>query len=373
MTASSRHAGNDPGRHPDPIAKLEIGHPAPQTLRRYGLLLGAVLAGGLLAVAALNVVANPRAEFPTRAYQPLVADSVAWKVDLLDDFGKPDVLVVGSSRSMGWPPQVLANGSGFNFGLFAATPLDLDYVWEHVASSQGVPDVLVIAADPFSLQPPAPHYTSKVEESVEASRVAGHGPAWGTLVLRALRSVALDYVEDSLRVLRYSHVSGYPPSDVQFDADGLRQRPLTDAEVAAGTYDVESHVLEHAHQTLPKVYGLPSRYGEQLPIDGGQLEQWEDLFARVRANGTHVVAIMPPIHPLGVAIMSEEPGFQQFQDAMRDLLVDHCGPLFEAFDYTEVATYGGDTGGFYDSFHTDVANGRLILKATTEGRGRLCP
>lgn len=330
------------------------------------------LAAGILVVAGLNVAVNPRAEFPTQRYEPLTSDSVAIKARLLADFGSPDVLVVGSSRSMTWPPQVLGKGSGFNFGLSAATPLDVDYVWEYVAGRDGAPATLVIAADPFSLQPPSPQYTSKVEESVMAGEIAGNSPSPAHLAGRAVRSLAYDYVADSVRVLRYAHLTGYPESDVRFDADGLRHWPKTDAEVAAGTYDVESEVLQHARQTLPKVYGLPSRYGEQLPLDDGQEARWDALLAKADANGTRVIAIMPPIHPLGLELIADEPGFRQFQQAMRRLLLDHCGPRFEAYDYTEVASYGGDPDGFYDSFHTDVANGQLILQSAALGRGPLC-
>lgn len=363
----------NPAYRPDPLLKLEVSPALKRKALRFFAAVMVLVVVQFAGVVALNVVVNPHAEFPTRVVRPIVQETVGEKVDLLAAFDPdPTVVVIGSSRSMAWPANVIANGTGFNFGISAATIKDLAILWEYVVQQRGAPDLLILNVDPFSLRPPESGYESQVLDSSAAQEVAGRAPSTGAYVERALQSYSWAYARDSLRALQFAYVTGSPVFHRAFEPDGVQHWPLEEAKMAQGAFDVEATVTEDAKARLPKIYATAAVYGHQLPVDDAQVDRLHTLFDRIVANGTRVWAVMGPIHPIGLDYIEDDPGFTQFQGAMTELLLSHCGPLFQAFDYTNITSYGGDPAGFFDSVHPTVENGARLLEAAAAGRGDIC-
>jgi len=122
----------------------------------------ATLAAMAFANAIAAAIVNPRRELIGHRFPALQPNSRAAKLALLDSFsrGHPvDALVLGSSRSMHLPPELLSRLTGrrfFNLAVFSGRPEDFLALYRAVIA-RGVPiRSVVIGVDPDALDPVHP-------------------------------------------------------------------------------------------------------------------------------------------------------------------------------------------------------------------------
>ena len=143
--------GPGAGRGKDGVAKLVLSPAARPAGRSAALALGLVVVQ-LAGVAGANLVANPRGEFPTTYYKPLVGDYGLIKLRLFEAAPSPTWVVIGSSRAVSVPASGLpwSDGPGFNFALPGGRPADYlllaHYLREHAPDVKGV----MLAIDNFA-------------------------------------------------------------------------------------------------------------------------------------------------------------------------------------------------------------------------------
>ncbi|HUR62084.1 MAG TPA: hypothetical protein VM286_06940 [Candidatus Thermoplasmatota archaeon] len=349
---------------PDSVQKLAIPPPEGHPRRTAVLALG--LAATLLgAVLAVNVAIDPRGDFGTGLYRPIVDDVPREKLTLYRAAAPVEGILLGSSRAMPLPPSALAAQPSFNFGILGGSLLDDRLAYDTVVRTQGAPRLLVIALDTFQLMDlPDGRPWSEVTSS-RAAADYGAGSSASHLAGAARDALSAGYLADSLHVLDLTHRTGYPVAANTFTPDGQGLRPLVDPLVANGTYDLRAAFERNWERYLGTIYTT----GSVSPHQAGLLQ---DLVRTALSAGVEVQVVLPPFYHAALERLRPNPVFGSLLDAARDTLRGLCAPGLAVFDYTETEAFGGDAEGFYDGYHVTPANGAAMLVAMQQGRGDLC-
>lgn len=349
----------------DPLPKVTI--PEAHRPLRFVLLTLAVAASLLVATVALNVYVDPRGDFPGQRYTPLVEDVPREKLRLYREASPADAVIVGSSRAMPLPPAPTGMEDAFNFAILGGGLRDDRLAYDLVRREQGPPELLVIVLDSFQLMElPDGRLWSEVLGSRSAPDYLGQPAPLSSYAAPLQDSLSLDYLGDSLRVLRYTHVDGYPEPANAFLPDGQGTRPRVDPAVEAGTYDLQAAFEANWDRFLGNIYT-----DESAPSPG-QVQELQDLVARAQADRAQVWVVLPPFFPPALERLRPIDGFGRLQDAAVEAAAATCNEGVSVFDYTEVEAFAGDPGGFYDGYHVTPANGARLIEAMRAGQGDLC-
>lgn len=297
------------------------------------------------AMLALNLVANPRSEFPTEVVEPLKEDERGMKLRALARMEEaPEVLIVGSSRSWGIDPASFTTrgyGSAYNAGIGSATTFDTLEVYRHVVREQGAPRLLFVAFEDWQLvevhQAPL-----DVDAPTGLADVRGYAPA-------LLRSLHLDYLKDSVRAIRLE-VEGHPPRTWEFLPGGNVVWEREELARAAGATLFEEELERH------RSYGH-EHYGK--PADPARAEALRTLVREARAAGTEVVLVLTPLHPRAYDTLPADVDARIAE--ARALAIEQCAEGARVLDLTDPASYGSDLAGFVDGWHYTAAEGDRIV------------
>ena len=221
----------DPRRQPRVIA------PPDRAARRFcaAVVLWAVTAWA--AVAALNFIVNPYAQYPTQLVPPRVRTSRAQKLQLLNQMQPaPEGLILGSSRVMKLEPDYLQALTGyefFNAGVNYGKPEDalawVRYYQQHVGRA---PRMIILGLDvaAFADDPPVDarllSLPALAEQVPEAVRWRDRGRRWQELLSWQQSRASLQ----SLLLLATGSQPG--AEDESFRADGLLIYHLREQQTA---------------------------------------------------------------------------------------------------------------------------------------------
>jgi hypothetical protein len=350
---------------PDALAKVAL--PDGRGAGRFSGLAVVAAALGCALVVAGNVAVDPRAEFGSPlGLRPLVLpDSAQAKLDLYDALpAKPDTVILGSSRALPLPPASLP-ADAFNFAIAGSGVADSVIVYGFLVRDDPALARVVLSVDVFGFSEAK---QVRIEASPSYERFTGEpqpGPRarWETLP----GTLSSGYTQDTLRVLAYTGVTGYPPVDVALAPDGLWHRPVADRQRALGTYDLEA--------TIAAQYSgedLLAFAGESSPPDPETLDALQALLEDAARRGVQVDVLLPPYHPSALDLVEARAVFHERLGELRSLLLAHCGPTLEVYDYTDGAAIGLDPDEYYDGHHATPANGARILEAMQAREGAQC-
>jgi hypothetical protein len=352
---------------PDALAKVTVAAAEEAPGARPFAVLGVVTCLALLVgVMAFNVAVNPRGDFPGQRFTPLVEDAPREKLRLYEEWGPASTILVGSSRTLPLPPDALAPDA-FNFAIQAGSLLDDRLAYEAVLGRQpSAPAHLFVGLDSFQLIELPDRVWSEVLLSRAAPDYLQRSPS-PTVYLGPLRdTLSSVYTKDSLHVLRLTYLEGYPTPATAFLPNGQGVRPGVDPLLAAGSYDFDAAFEQNWDRFLGAIYG------PDVEAAASQQRALEGLVAEARAKGTQVDLVLLPFHDRALERLADNPVFGELQGAARATMDRLCQDGVRAFDYTDVAAFGGDPDGFYDGYHLTPANGATLLEGVRDGRGDRC-
>lgn len=326
---------------------------------RYAALVAILTLAMLGSAMALNVVVDPRDQFPGHFTTPLRSDPLAEKVAAYDQHGPVDTIVFGSSRSMVLAPE----GSRFNFALSRGRAYDALLLWQMLESRNETPERVILGVDvniiengPFTFNRGSPAFAALEGRRMDVPDYS----------LNAVKSLDMRYEVETAKVLWMTFVSGYPPPISATGVDGVVSYPRFDAERQAGTFDLETVLPGHFDGTVHPHY-TPGSYAD--PRKTVLLDQ---LVAGAAASGARIQVLLPPFHPYALERLQEDPVFEAQQEAALDLGRSWCPLGIELYDFTDVASFGGEPDAFYDNFHFTPETAALVMAALDAHRGDLC-
>lgn len=307
-------------------------------------------------VLALNLVANPRAEFPTRLVTPLVDDSHSEKTVAFRALAQdPKALILGSSRMWTAPPSALGEGA-FNFAVSGGTMREALRAYRFVLGEGANPSLLVVGAEDWMFVP----WSQTDWDPADDPALADVSQYGGDLV----SSYEWAYLRDSWKAVRYEVVEA-PPRHFSVRDDGAVVYERAETEMLAGTFNW-SHEFE---RNLHFARGVHDRFSSPDPE---YLDMLDEFLLLAREHDARVVLVMTPI--LRETIEASSPAtFQLFHDATLRELVARCARDVSVFDFTDYRSFGGDRDDFVDGWHQTARNGGKMLRALDERELDHCP
>jgi hypothetical protein len=332
------------------VAIDDAAQPTGQAKRWTRVFLGTVL-GICFVLATVNLVVNPYGYYFTRVFPPLTWSSRETKLELLRHAAAPEVIVLGSSRTMKVAPVQITELTGkraFNACVDSARVEDWYAMYGYARDGLAIPMKEVV----LGIDIEAFHDHSEPDGRLLAAKdLRQHLPSsmrWKWLEQTA-GLVGYAQTIDSVRSLRLSR-QGYPPPPNHFDADGLahdtvvkRFDPKTDTQIAS----------------------YEGRFAGFTDLDAERRRTFEELLERASHDGVRVRAFVTPLHPLLLERLRKTRDF----DHLHRLLVTYLSsltarfPAFTVTDFTEIEAFGGDPTLFTDGAHTNDENSRRMTAA----------
>jgi hypothetical protein len=330
------------------------------------VVVTAVVLGGVLA---LNVIADPYGSVGTHLLPTVTTSDRTVKADRIEALKQPPQLVVlGSSRSMRYEPSYLEQKTGlrtFNAGVngiggtadaWAMTQF-IHEVWPN-AQPNYLWMVDVESFVPFEVQARTAN-EPRLAKYVGAA-TAGKGPVELAKAIWQNRTTefSLDTAKDSVRLLLYKDKAKNKQSKYQKQilADGvLKQRLWSDKEWSRRF----PNSVERYSQLYKNVYKAPDTASEKY---------FEKTLAFMNEQGATPVIVLTPINPR-LAKVLDPLGRAERHRQIVDFIESLQGQYdFKFLDLTDPSLFGYDKKQWYDGVHMTTVNTRpaidYILKQT---------
>jgi hypothetical protein len=371
-------AGSDDTAAPDEAGPAAAGGPAPRAgLKKrvvpdppeidqskgrrtlwFLLVLVAVALVVMAAVGTLNTLADPYGLIGMKLLPTVTTSDRTIKADAIESLKQaPQLIVLGSSRSMRWMPEHFDEVTGlrtFNAGVngiggTADAWAMVNYIHDTFPDSHPKYWWLLDVESfvPFKVQGRTAN-EPRLAQYVEGSGTVRKTPSAILRQAWANRSsvFSLDSAKDSLRVLmnRKKVKRVYDEYRKRFKSDGsMADRPLTKGEW---------------NRRWPKSV---KRYTDlytnaYFDLDPTAKKYFEQTLAFMNDQGATPLIVLTPINPK-LREYVDPLGWPQRHQQVLDYLDSMKKQYkFEFIDITDITTWGGDPEGFYDGVHMTVEN-----------------
>ncbi len=334
-------------------AESKADHDARPALRTFAV----VGLGLVLAVALLNLIVNPLGAYPWTVLRPLTWSARQTKVTLMSQVPPPDVLVLGSSRSMIVPKAEVDGALGprtmFNASVDSAKAEDMYLVCEEGLAHGFHPSVVVMGVDLEAFYDPAETdirtlANPALRSHLSADRqLAAYGTIGGTIL-------SYTQIADSIRSVKTAR-AGYPKDKFRFDdTDGTfvwveRPAPVVPAEQNAG---------------------LNARFLAYRGLSTWRLAMFARTLSELRAHGARIYVYIPPMHPVLVEALRENPRYIDVHGKVVALLEAEKakGGVVAFRDFTEISSFDGLADDFSDPLHINEENAARMTRTLLESR-----
>jgi hypothetical protein len=189
-------------------------------------------------------------------------------------------------------------------------------------------------------------------------------PALFRFAARVPHAAVSDTVEESLRVLSLSQTVdsvkslrqyfGRRPPTLSADQDGVVHFASREAAIDDGRYDLKAAIAEE----IPYEEQLFREGHEVSPL---QVGRFEEIAARVQANGGRLIVWLSPSHPALIDALRPL-GWERQRDAVLSILDDlQRTEVFDLHDLTTVDRFAGEASEFLNATHVTASGGDRIL------------
>lgn len=276
---------------------------------------------------------------------------------------RPDMLVIGSSRSNQWRAAMFGEASFYNAGNSIYLPIDLSSVLDELGDY--TPRIVLFSLDDFM-------FNQRFAEDVR-QRSKGEFGGITSAEFRHVAAKVLQRFYDRPSLLYSSYrepVHGLTALGFSALDMGLGFRP--DGTVQYGD------VIRGGSRQKPEDAAANIAGNRQWPgygadrLDPSLMRDLETFAETARRRGIKLIAVTPGIHPSIVKELRASPAhvsWRQFRSAetatwLRNLNILH-------FDFTDIASYGGHTDEFIDGFHpSEPAYFRMVQVMLSDTRFR---
>jgi hypothetical protein len=336
--------------------------PAP---RRYVLTFLATLLGGCLLLGGFNFVVNPLNFYPPRLVRPLTYGDQLTKVDLMNALTqKPEVLILGSSRTMKLAPAdvtALTGLTAFNGGVSSSRPEEWYAMLSHAVDDlHWQPKELVVGVDMETLF----YHGAPNDDLLSSGDLRPYLPLhWylGSLEDRATLLFSYKQLKWSREALALQ-AGPRQPAAITFDADGLLHYVGWEKAVATGTYQLATDVNKRDY--VNNRYGPLAGANGAATLDPERTALFEQMLKLATDHGVRVRLFTTTFHPSVLAALQPLPVFAQVHRDAVQYLTDAAAryPGVSFVDFTDLSAFGGDPDNFFDGVHIRQENGRKLLE-----------
>lgn len=316
--------------------------------RRFaGLFFGLSLAGVIL-ILAFNILVDAHGVHMTGWLRPVVANHRLRKEFLLRQYQRPiDLLVLGSSRAIAVDPaalEELTGLAGFNAAVGSAETQDyLAWLRLSIEVNGQPPRMVVLGIDEVAFANSRPVVEAfngsdallatlpEIGQTTRYLPFDEHDLSWGR-------------TWDSLRSV-YFALTGYPPDNEEFEANGLGIYVAKEAASSTGS-------LDHSAGLLESMIDYRHRFESYSALDPDRVACFDRFLDLVAEHDIELVAFMTPMHPDFRRRIEGETVAAERRVAVRNLVRQRlAGRGWALHEATQPDDYGGDPRNYYDGVH----------------------
>jgi hypothetical protein len=330
------------------------------------VLLGTVLIT-LVPVILLNLLVDPFAIYGVGIFPRTEVSGYDEKLTLLDEFEpKPECLIIGSSRTLAFDPDVVEDLIGkrtFNFSGPGARA-EIIYATLNIAlnNSDSPIDTLIIGVDPESFHPTLPIQPEVVYIDDFARYFKYDDVGVMTLGERVRRLLSFEMTQESVGSIRKLIKERYGIRKMVVSGNGLATWVQRERDIADGTFDLQNR-LDQRVRKYPERSLFLSSFTELSQV---RIQYWEDLLEICRENNIRVYAFLPSTHPQ-LYDLYQSIGADEIIGEVSDYLESSIGETGGVYrDYTSIDSFGGNPDDFYDEIHMRPQNCELLLRDLLE-------
>lgn len=337
----------------------------PQHPRRFLIAFSVTLLTLIAGVAVLNWIVDPFAQYGSGRFASVVRTSRGEKLRLLEAFGPPDGLILGSSRVMKLEPQYLAHKTGlkfFNAGVYYGRPEDyLALLRSYHAVFHRWPKSVMVGID--------------IDAFVEHP-----GPDARLIRNELLRSQVQELLTLDDRTRRYRELLSWQQTtasvrslargeamrreaaeEESFEFDGKIVYHRREAELSQGEYDLAS-ACEYTRKEYRRLF---QHYERLSPM---RVQAWRTFTEICRTEEIEVVAFITPWREETLASVESTGVFADRHADVTSLVLETLPPLGRLADFTQIESFGGNPELFVDGVHPLEANTRRMIDALFSDR-----
>ncbi len=326
------------------------------------VLLGTVLIA-LVPVMLMNLLVDPFAIYGVGIFPRTEVSGYDEKLALLDEFEpKPECLIIGSSRTLAFDPDVVEELIGkrtFNFSGPGARA-EIIYATLNIALNDfnSPIDTLIIGVDPESFHPTLP-IQPEVAYIDDFSRYFKYDDVGKmTLGERFRRLLSFEMTQESVGSIRKLIKERYGIRKMVVSENGLATWIQRERDIADGTFDLQNR-LDQRVRKYPERSLFLSSFTELSEV---RIQYWEDLLEICRENNIRVYAFLPSTHPQ-LYDLYKSIGADGIIGEVSDYLESSISEIDGVYrDYTSIESFGGNPDDFYDEIHMRPQNCELLLR-----------
>ncbi|MGE5672989.1 MAG: hypothetical protein ACM3XM_03760 [Mycobacterium leprae] len=318
--------------------------------------LAAFLVSSLL-LAGFNFTVNPLGYYPPHLVQPLSYGDQLIKLDLMKQAKAPDLVILGSSRTMKLSPADVTDLTGwtaFNGGVSSSRPEEWYAMLSHALNDlHWHPKALVLGVDAETLF----YHGDPNDDLLSSPDLRKYLPLqmWaGSLLNRTKLLISYDQTLLSKKALGLAMEPNQQPKAITFESNGLLHYVGWEKAVQDGTYQLGYEVNIKDYQR---------RYAATADFDAQRQSLFERTLDLAARNQIQVYLFLTPFHPGVLAAMQQDPDFNRVRSAvlpyLQGMTEKYPGVTFT--DLTDIHSFGGDPNNFFDGVHYRQENARLIL------------
>lgn len=316
----------------------------------------------LILIFSANIIINPRSDFSTHIFKPLVKDDRKEKIDLLLEYkNPPEILIFGSSRSMKINPGVvnkLTNQSCFNAAVNSARTEDYYAILSYLASRKRLPEKIILGIDIEALHDNLDMDYRLINEKRLYNQISKQNMFFENLK-KIFKTLDQKYVIDDLKVIQYS-LKGYPMPISHFEKNGFLIYDRWEMQMRENTFDLDSEI----RKSVPS-YIL--RFKNMTGLSEERKKYFENFLNIAKENNITVYIFITTIHDKGIFVLENKTLFKELRIETNEYLSETGKKYgFEFKDFSDTASYNGNQNGFFDVGHIDEENSMKIVKLLLE-------
>ena len=317
------------------------------------IVLSAVLFTG--SVMALNYIVNPLGKYESTVLPSLVWTGRSDKTELLQEFDKnPDVLILGSSRTMKLDPNYVEKETGltaFNAGVNSARAEDYYVMLRYILDELHMkPRYIFLGIDIEAF-----HNKTAIDERLLFNgRLAKYlyREDQASFVEKLTSLLSFQETVNTVRSLYY-FATEYPDPSTEYEDNGFLH--YTKKEEAMKEGDFEPEIAEYIEKYRDRFKGFTH-------LSPDRKRYFNDFLARAEKNDIQVVSFITTLHDDIIADLKKTRNYDEVKQELTAFLDEKEGEYanFNYEDFDRVDKYNGSLTAFYDGAHIQEKNANLI-------------
>ncbi len=327
--------------------------------KQFCKLFGLILVTGLAAIATLNFIVDPYAQYATGILPPVVQTTRIEKVAALS--AMPDApcgLILGSSRVLKIEPEYLKRQTGFDFynaGVNYARPEDILAIVRFIESSKkNLPKICIMGLDVAAFNETIPP-----DERLIANRQLRPFASEVMSIENRLRTltdlITFKQTKSSISSIAANLSGSENIPHESFQTDGLIVYHHRECEIKAGRYDLRSAIDYNCREYLGFFDDYPRLSALRCHLLDLAIE-------KLTSSECEVYLFLTPNHPELASVLTEKTSFRDREHDLEQFCRDLAQQSNVHFEnLSDLASFEGDSNDFVDAIHPLEFNTRLMM------------